>query len=226
MTDCFVNWTMILRYLGVFLSWPAVALYLGAAVLIRYHEAIAKILGDLQLRKAGPFEFGIRPQGDVKDPDETKREVIQNATGALAGHEMRAEVGAIGVAGAAPAAVVAAPDELANFRRAVEVAAIWLHFERSLNLVFGSQLEFLKALRMRPAGIGAVEVIATFYAEHQKLPPQHTAPFDRWIGWLVMIGFVQETAPASASWALTGQGTQFFTYTDFQYRFGLPFRVG
>jgi hypothetical protein len=61
MTDCVINWTMVLQYLRVFLSWPAVTLYLVLFFLFRFREAVAEFIKRLRSGKVGPVQWSAAP---------------------------------------------------------------------------------------------------------------------------------------------------------------------
>lgn len=220
-TNCAANWPLVLSFLNVSLSWPAVALYLGALFLIQFRMPIAAAIERFRGGQWGSAKIYLSPQAVVKDTEDTKEQVIRDAAITLEGQRATTVAGAVG-----PRSSEVAQDELARCRGVLGVAARWIHFERSLNLIFGSQLAFLKALRARPAGFSRLEILGTFYAEHQKPAGSSSLPFDTWIEWLKTAAFIREAVPESGLLVLANDGEQFLSYLDAQYATGLPYRIG
>jgi|ERR1700687_1201324 len=197
-----------LRFLGLLLSWPAVALYLGTAFMIMYRVQFGRLIDRIRGGKFGAFEVHAEGYDQVVNAPAPKLPEVKQppVTQAL-------EVNAT--------ALELCKKAVDEYKTAFHMLSDWIGFERALNLIFGSQLEFLRELRAHP-GIGPV-MTYYYFGKHQASAPPGIPQIAPWIGWLEFNNkFVQATA--NAGYQLTPRGLAFLKYIDDNYVPGTPFR--
>jgi hypothetical protein len=103
----------------------------------------------------------------------------------------------------------------------------WFINEKRLNIIFGSQYNFVRALATRPEGLTDAER-EVFFAEHKTRAPDSPWTLQDWLRWPIMEGLVQilgEDAGPNRT-RLGPQGAAFINYLATYYGVALPARWG
>jgi hypothetical protein len=111
---------------------------------------------------------------------------------------------------------------LQHCQTAYALAQRWHGFERILNLIFGTQLELLRALRVT-SPLGPISIFR-FFTQHEELLPPGKAEYYPWINWLEKNKLVE--VEASGMVRITQIGLEFLKYVDDNYYPGTPARAG
>lgn len=178
-----------LRYLEV-LVWPIVALII---VLLFQEELKGLVRNVVALRVPGGFEAKISQQ---KPPEETPEISNELKKGGVA------ELRKTGVD----------ESELMNRVASLQVA---LHFERTYNLIFGSQIRLLESLeRAGPSGRTYEDVVSGYQSEGVTSIFLSSYPLKDYLGFLEVSGLVRTVDEAGRrSVEITPMGMGFLGYT-------------
>ncbi len=235
MENCFANWQLILEYVKVVLSWPAVTLLVLAYVLRSFREEISALIR----RTKEADVFGQRVQF-AQDQDVSTIPKPPPAAG-LAAELTGSGVPATGAvaSSSAPSAgsTVTAdhsgetgaqtPEEIARHPvQAAQVIRYWwatAKHESLLNRIYGTQFRVLTILEAKDAAGETLANLSPFYTEHERLSAGAmvpASPVPDYIAFLTsMTGLARmEGAGDSAKFFITPAGKGFLEYVRHSYR--------
>lgn len=166
MTNCVANWPLILDYLRVLLTWPAVTGLCVLVAMMLFSDSIRRNARSLQAL-LGKFRWKLSGMGvTVEGSPLAESQQTAPTTPGLTGNANQADV-----------------DRLLRL----------LGHEHRMNLIFGSQYRFVWT--MNSAGRSLTkEERDTFYREHVAYAEHlaaKPADIDRWTQWLVGAGLVR-----------------------------------
>lgn len=200
--------TTVLDYIDV-LIWPFVVVF----AIVLFRDEIAELIRKLRKASALGVEVGFDQQQSTAEAAED----IEDYAEGLADRRELVAVDA-GEGGDAGAAAVAAESDLDDLRGEVETKTILLDFERTWNVIYGSQLAVLRALSAAPAGLprSAIEPVFEDAKKNRGLLPSWK--FDDWMGFLLRthheIGLPLVEINERGNYQLSARGSAFLGYVD------------
>jgi hypothetical protein len=179
MAGCSIDWRIVLSFLGLFLSWPAVTLYIFAVLVWLFREQIANLIRNFRGGKVGGVEVnfggGQTDQSNAPPPEAMTQQ---------------------------------------NLFRA-------LTCERLLNLIYGTQYDFLRLLQSRPEGATAAERDSFFTTHQERFPQTRYTPND-WSGWLLQVDLIRIVGGGdNTRFLLSELGHEFLRYVRDSYPTGI-----
>ena len=101
----------------------------------------------------------------------------------------------------------------------------WFVNEKLLNIIYGSQYNFLRALAQAPNGLTEAER-DVFFAEHRTRMPASPWNVDDWLRWPVTQGLVRISDENGRRYRLGPTGMPFLQYLARYYSPSVPWRHG
>jgi hypothetical protein len=197
MNNCFVNWSLLLEFIKVFLTWPSVTLVIFLLCIWKFGRQISALLGRLKRWKAGGHEIELEPlaqqkPGDISgDPIDPSDHLSINAND---------------------------PEKAKS-----EILKWWsaARYEAVVNRIFGSQLRLLQHLVLKVPTGDQMSNVQQFYGQHISLTANSVvtpSANDAYFEFLKFYGLIETKDIAGATWIkITPIGQEFLTYARAQY---------
>jgi hypothetical protein len=211
-----IPWIVLtkLEFLRIVLSWPAVTLYLGTAFLVIHRAEIASFIRRIESGKWGPVEVRLQPQPKIEEPKINLEPVTAAAELVVQekGDSLSATAGHV-----SPQMQILAAAVKELIKKSNEVLEA-LFFERTLNVIYGTQLRFLLDLKKTEGGM-RVGHAKHYFVDHQRTTPAGgMKDFKEWVDWLITNDLVSIGAGVVS---LTQKGRDLIDYVEERYPRGL-----
>lgn len=199
---CFIDWTMTLEFVKVFLSWPPVVLIILVTFFCMFKGSILSLVERIK-------EIEL-PQTKITVDTGSKQQLVSKAEEELLPQELvgdpQAE-NAIAFVKSDPIKTVILYKELfKNF-----------NFERVFNMIFGTQIELLEYLRIREHENSDVAELIPFYEKCIKISSFKEIPFSDYLNFLFSFHLIQKNEDQSVS--ITSHGLEFLSYIKTNYAY-------
>lgn len=228
MADCVANWTMILEYLKVFLSWPAITATCVLVALGLFRKEIRDLIGNTESLDAGKLKAKFRQRGgDVPETSLGRIAAPSDGSAIDARPDMSLQGAAVSTATASGALSAPAHDareqselkiieQFANdpkfadellFARQQPAATVgqyrqivkWFKFERAMNRIFGSQVRLLVQLAAQPLQPLDHAEVRVFYNDYQSASKDATYPMTAYVDFLITYnGFLRRISEGNS----------------------------
>lgn len=218
---CDVNWSMLLEYLKVLLSWPPMALAIAAMFIFRFRAAIDDFLKRL-------VEGNIFGQAFKAVPPREQQQVSHRAD-----ENRLLEAAETAVPGAAAPAPL--PPELANDPHAsvaiayvqnnpvetvIEYKRLLFSYnsERLFNSIYGSQIALLSFLAERPNQPSTLSELSRFHETFVTASGRTDYQLRDYVNFLVNFGAILVDGPPSEqTYRISQHGVEFLSYIKTNY---------
>lgn len=220
---CTANWTLILEYLKVIISWPLMSTIIAFAIIFKFRSAIDDLItrvieGDIlgQKFKAAPSQRQSLnlPSGIEKLSEKT--EETQGADISLIENEdLPPELkddpnakNAIEYTRKNPIKVVVEYKRLNSH----------YHFERLFFRIYGTQIALLTYLASYPENWFSLQQLAVFNTEHHKLSGTTNYHITNYVNYLFEAGLLlNQNTPNGQMYRINKYGLEFLAYIKISY---------
>ena len=222
---CTIDWSMLLEYIKVILSWPPIALLIAIIFISRFRNAIDDFLkriveGNIfgQAFKAVPPVQQAALQGETEDRlARAAEENPQPNSGQTheAHDQLPPELAADPLARAAVAYVRNNPAQTV-----IEYKRVFFAYnsERLFTRIYGTQVALLEFLASRAGTSTPLTLLSQFHIEHQKLAGSTEYQLRDYVNFLVGFGVIAVDGTEGAyEYSVTQHGVEFLSYIKANY---------
>lgn len=222
---CAIDWTVLLEYIKVLISWPPIALVIAILLITRFRSAIddflkrvveGNILG--QIFKAVPPPQQTALSGVTEDRLAIAAEANRrpNGTQANEGQDpLPPELAGDPIAPAAVAYVRSNPAQTVIEYKRVLFA---YNAERLFTRIYGTQVALLEFLASRPEAPAPLALLARFHEEHQQKSGSTEYQLRDYVSFLVGFGVVTVTGQENSyQYSISQHGVEFLSYIKANY---------
>lgn len=194
MNNCFVNWSLLLEFVRVFLTWPSVTLMIFLLCTWKFGGQISGLLSRLKRWKAGGREIELEPSAQQKSegaPIDPNDFLSINASD---------------------------PEKAKK-----EILKWWVaaRYEAVVNRIFGSQVRLLQHLMLKVPTGDQMSNVQQFYGQHLSLAANSDvtpSANDAYFQFLTSYGLIDTKDSGDSAWIkITSMGQEFLAYARTQY---------
>lgn len=220
---CNINWLTLLEYLKVLLSWPPIVLIISLIAFSKFHDSIKDLMRRVIEGSFLGNSFKATPQLEqqlnvnVESKNDPNLASIAN-TSPIKYNEQDELPPELTDDPLAKKAIDFVKENPVQTVIEYKNLSKYYGFERTFNLIYGTQVSILEFLSTAPDKIFSQEDLVSYYHLHQSLANNHKSSVDDYFNFLIRFGLLISTGPSDKRYfQISHLGREFLVYIKKNY---------